>query len=294
MNWDDLKIFLTLARCERLSEAGRQLKIDHSTVARRIKSLEQSLSTQLFERQPSGYFITSSGRELLEHAENIEANVIAAENAVVDKRMQLSGPVRVAAPEGIAAFAIAKAAQQLCDKNPSLKIQLVTNAQRYSLSKREADFLVTVSRPKAGRIKIQKIVDVPLHIYGTRDYLENKPPVNSLEDLKKLSYISYVPELLPEKELDYLSDLSVALDPQLTATSVHVQAAAILNNAGIGIMHDFMAAPHASLVKLLPDEISLTRTLWGVVHEDHQHVERTKVTSEAIVEGIRKLVLQGS
>lgn len=291
MSWDDLKIFLTLARCERLSEAGRQLKIDHSTVARRIKSLEQSLSTQLFERQPSGYFITSSGRELLEHAEKIEANVIAAENAVVDKLTQLSGPVRVAAPEGIAAFAIAKAAQQLCDNNPSLKIELVTNAQRYSLSKREADFLVTVSRPKAGRIKIQKIVDVPLHIYGSKDYLKDKPPINVLEDLKAHRYISYVPELLPEKELDYVSDLNIDLEPKFTATSVHVQAAAILNNAGIGIMHDFMAAPHDNLVKILPDDISLTRSLWGVVHEDHQHVERTKVTSEAIVEGIRNLVL---
>lgn len=291
MNWDDLKIFLTLARCERLSEAGRQLKIDHSTVARRIKILEQALSTQLFERQPSGYFMTQAGRDLVEFAEKIEANVIAAENAVVDKGTQLSGPVRVAAPEGIAAFAIVKAAQQLCDVNPSLQIQLVTNAQRYSLSKREADFLVTVSRPKAGRLKIQKIVDVPLHIYGSKKYLENCPAIKTVNDLKKLRYISYVPELLPEKELDYLSDINVDVEPQFTATSVHVQAAAILNNAGIGIMHDFMAAPHSDLVKLLPEKISIIRTLWGVVHEDHQHVERTRVAAEAIVESIRKLVL---
>lgn len=287
MNWDDLRTFLTLSRCGKLTEAGRRLKVDHSTVSRRVKMLEKSMATKLFERQPNGYVLTPAGVDLVEYAVQMEAIAISAESKVVHKSEQLSGPVRVAAPEGIAAFAVASAAQELCENHPKLQIQLLTNAQRYSLSKREADFMISVSRPKTGRLKIQKVSDVKLHLYGSKSYLDNHPPIREMKDLKLLRGISYVPDLLPDKELDYRSFFGQNFEPSLTATGVHVQSAAILNGAGVGIMHDFMAKSHPNLVKILPKKISITRTLWGVVHQDYEHVERIQIVSKTIVEHIR-------
>lgn len=290
MNWDDLKVFLTLSRCGTLIEAGRRLKIDHSTVSRRIKALEKSMATKLFERRPNGYVLTPAGTDLVEFAIKMEAVAISAESKVVHRNEQLSGPVRIAAPEGIAAFAVANAAQDICERHPKLQIQLLTNAQRYSLSKREADFLISVSRPKTGRLKVQKISDVKLHLYGSRSYLEDHLPIRKIDELRSLKGISYVSDLLPDKELDYRPFFGKNFQPGLTATGVHVQLAAILNGAGIGILHDFMAKPHDDLVKILPKEISITRTLWGIVHQDYENVERIQVVSKTIVDHIRKVL----
>lgn len=290
MNWDDLRIFLALARCGKLSETGRRLNIDHSTVARRIRSLEKAFSTTLFERKPNGYDLTASGTDLVRFAESMESIAINATSSVSDKSEQLSGPVRIASPEGIGAFAVARAAQKICEEHPNLKIELLTNAQRYSLAKRETDILISVSKPSSGRLKIQKISDVDLYLYSTRAYLKTLPPIKEIADLRHARGVSYVADLIPDEELNYTSVFESNLENQLTATSVHVQSSAILNGAGVGIMHDFMAAPHPELVKILPSKISLKRSLWAVVHEDYSELERIRVVSRAIVHQVRKLV----
>ena len=53
-HWDDLKIFLAVARTDSLSGAGRHLKIDPATVGRRIARLEEALGSPLFVKSPQG------------------------------------------------------------------------------------------------------------------------------------------------------------------------------------------------------------------------------------------------
>ena len=287
MNWDDLKIFLTLARTCRLSEAGKRLKIDHSTVSRRVKALEHSTSTVLFDRQPTGYTLTAAGQELLEYATKMEAIVLQAENNVGQQSERITGPVRVAAPDSIATFAIAGAAQKLCETFPYLQVEILANSQRYSLSKREADFMISVSRPKTGRLKIQKITDVALHLYASEDFVARSPKFNTIYDLKKVRGIAYVQDLIPSEEFDYVPMLRPDFCAHLTSTSVHLQAEAISNGAGVGVMHDFMAKNYPNLVRILPEEFTLTKTLWGVVHEDYADITRIKTVSRTIIEHIQ-------
>lgn len=292
MNWDDLRIFLALARCETLSEAGRRLKVDHATVARRIKALEKALQTQLFNRGPMGYALTASGAELLKYATDMEAISIAAESTTANNSEKLTGTVRIAASEGIAAYGMIDPIQRLCQDNPRLKIELLTNAQRYSLAKREADFVISMSRPERGRLKIQKIADVTMHFYATKDYLKDRAPIKSADDLLKHRGIAFVPDQIPEKELDYRTEVDADLEAHITATGVHVQQAAIVGGAGIGIMHDFMADAHPHLVKLIPHKVSFKRTFWGMTHMDQENVRRVQVVSRTIVDHLRKVLMR--
>ncbi len=159
--------------------------------------------------------------------------------------------------KGLAAYIVVEAAQQLCERYPKLEVQLIALPRRFSLSKREADFVVAVSRPDTGRLKIQKIADYKLHLYATRAYLDQHPPVRDIAALQSLRGIGYVPELIFDKQLDYIPLVDPAFRPQLTSTSVHVQLQAVLNGAGVGIVHDFMAtalsraAPGAAAAGLL-------------------------------------------
>ncbi|GAB4347883.1 MAG: LysR family transcriptional regulator [Oricola sp.] len=269
--------------------AGRQLGVDHATVSRRIKALEDALKTKLFDRSPGGYALTRDGETLVAMAERMESGAVLAEGAFSGSgRESLSGPVRIGVPEGVAAYIVVEAAQALCERYPKLEIQMIALPQRFSLAKREADFAIAVSRPQSGRVKIQKIADYDLHLYGSRKYLEKHSPITQLSDLRRVRGIGYVPDMIFDKELDYIPLIDPDFRPHLTSTSVHVQLEAVLNGAGVAIVHDFMAERHPDLVRVLPRDISFTRTFWSIVHEDYAEVERIKVCVSEIVDHMRR------
>ena len=287
MNWDDYRFFLAVARTGQLSLAGRQLGVDHATVSRRIRALENTLRAQLFDRSPRGYALTGEGQDLVAIAEEMEISAIRAPGLIGGQRDAISGKVRIGVPEGVGAYIVAGAAQELCEAYPKLEIDLVALPRTFSLSKREADIVIAVSRPKSGRLRVKKISDYTLHLYGSRDYLAQHKPVRTIEDLRALRGIAYVPDLIFDKELDYVPLISPTFRPSLTSTSVHVQLEATLNGAGVCILHDFMAERHDGLVRVLPEEISFTRAFWCVVYEDYAMLERIRTCSSVIVEHMR-------
>ena len=283
LNWNDYRFFLALARTGRLSVAGRQLGVDHATVARRIKSLEEALNTILFDRAPTGYSLTRIGKDLIPIAERIESEALLAEDSFGGQQKNLTGAVRIGVPEGIATYVVVKAAQELCENYPKLEIQLVALPQKFSLSKREADFVIAVSQPKSGRLRVQKIANYKLHLVGAKQYLEKHQQIKQIADLIKLRGIGYVADMIFDEELNYIPLVDPSFNPRLTSTSVHVQLQAILNGAGVGILPDFMTHSHDNLQKVLPEEISFKRSFWFIVHEDYAQLERIRVCSAILI-----------
>jgi len=290
MNWDDYRYFLAVARAGQLSMAGRMLGVDHTTVARRIKSLEESLNTKLFDHSPRGYALTRAGQRLVPIAEDIEKNSALARDRVPGRQEELTGRIRIGVPEGVGAFVVSKAALELCEKYPKLRVELVALPQQFSLSKREVDFAITVSTPGTGRLRVQKICDYTLHLYGTHEYLDGFPPVKRIEDLRRLRGIAYIRDLIFDKELDFVPLVDPTLEPHLTSTSVHVQLHAVLNNGGVCILHDFMAERYENLVRLLENEISFTKSFWLIVHEDYADIEHVRTCASLVVKRMRALL----
>ncbi len=288
MNWDDYRFFLAVARSGKLSAAGQQLGVDHATVGRRVKALEQNLKIHLFDRSPQGYSLTDEGQKLVTIAESMESSAVAAQSEFSGHSDNISGVVRVGCPEGMATSVVADIAAELCERHPRLELQIVALPRTFSLSKREADIAIAVSAPTSGRLKYRKISDYTLHMYATKDYLDSKPPVREISDLKKLRGIGYVSDLIYDKELDYIPLISSDAKPFLTSTSVHVQLKVTLANGGVCVLHDFIAKQYPQLVRVLPEEVAFTRTFWYIVHEDYAKLQRIKVVSDAIIEQIRK------
>lgn len=287
MNWDDYRFFLAVARGGQLSSVGRAMNVDHATVSRRIKALELELQSKLFDSSPQGYSLTAEGTELLPIAEQMEQATLQAEAALANYDKKLSGTVRIGVPDGVAAYVLSDVAKTICENYPKLKIQLIAMPQQFSLSKREVDFAITVSPPRSGRTKLRKITDYTLHLYGTKSYLEKAPKITNKADLSKHRGVGYVPELLHDKELDYMPLFGSEFELQLTSTSVHVQLHAILKGAGIGIVHDFMAHNHTELIPVLKNEVSIQRSFWLTVHEDYAQIDRIRICMDAIVDHMR-------
>ena len=99
LDWDDLRLFLAVARSGSFLASGRKLALNHTTLARRIAGLEAALGTRLFDRSPRGVQLTRAGAELLEHADRVEAEILAAGRGLAGQEQQVSGTVRLATPE---------------------------------------------------------------------------------------------------------------------------------------------------------------------------------------------------
>lgn len=291
-HWDDMRIFLAVARTESLSGAGRQLKVDPATVGRRIARLEETLGTPLFAKSPQGYAPTDAGQRLLAHAERAEQAMEGAVEELAGSSGQLSGQIRIGAPDGCANFILPQVCAGISEQNPDLDIQIIALPRVFNLSKREADMAIGVSQPTAGRLSVQKITDYSLSLYAARPYLRSHPPVESLDDLKNHKIVGYIPDMIFDKELDYLSELDVER-VHLASNSASVQMGWIRQGYGIGIAHDFAVGPGARrIVRLLPDEFQLTRSFYLIRHLDGRRLERMNRFSEALVAGIREEVLR--
>lgn len=286
MDWDDLRVFLAVARAESLSGAGRGLKCDAATVGRRIARLEDGLGAQFFLKSPQGYELTEAGRRLLPHAEAAELAMTGAEEELSGAAGSLGGQLRIGAPDGCANYLLPQVCAAICDANPGLEIQILAQPRVVNLSKREADFAITVSRPSGGRLTVQKLADYQLHLAADRDYLAQHPPITGRADLRGHRMVGYIPDMIFDKELDYLAETG-AQTVGLASNSVAVQMQMVRAGAGLGIVHDFAIPFCPGVTRVLPGQIGLRRTFWLVRHADDRRSERLTRLAEALVQGVR-------
>ncbi len=286
-DWDDLRVFLAVARTESLSGAGRVLRLDPATIGRRTARLEEAMAARLFARSPQGYALTEEGQRLLAHAIRAEQAVAAANEEVRGDPGRLSGQIRIGAPDGVANFLLPQVTARICDDNPGLEVQIIALPRVFNLSKREADMAITVSRPAAGRLSAQRLADYHLHLAASRDYLARHPPIHTLADLKGHRMIGYIPDLIFDKELDYLAETGVEI-VTLASNSVSVQFNWLRAGAGVAIVHAFSLPAAPDLVRVLPEALSLTRSFHLIRHDDDRRVERLNRFAELLAQGVRR------
>ena len=286
MDWDDLRIFLAVARSESLSGAGRRLQIDPATVGRRIARLEEAMAARLFLKTPQGYSLTETGTRLLAHAERMETTVSEAGEALSGPE-GMTGQIRLGAPDGCANYLLPQVVTRICDANPGLEVQIVALPRVFNLSKREADMAIGVSRPNAGRLTVQKLTDYRLHLAASRAYLAGHPPILGPADLQTHRMIGYIPDMIFDKELDYLAEIGAAA-PSLASNSVSVQLNFLRHGAGIGVVHDFALPAAPELLRVLPETISLTRSFWLIRHADDGRVLRLNRFAAQLLAEVRK------
>ncbi len=286
LDWDDLRIFLAVARGESLSTAGRVLKRDPATVGRRIQKLEQSLGAQLFAKSPQGYALTDAGGRLMSHAERAEQAVAEGSHDLAGQGAGLSGQVRIGATDGCASFILPQVCANIAAAHPGLELQIVALPRVINLSKREADLAITVSPPPTGRVTAQKITDYHLHLAASRDYLAQADKITRKQDLGKHRMVGYIQDMIFYPELDFLPDLGVET-VALASNLVSVQLGFLRYSGGIGMTHDFILPFAPELVKVLADQISVTRSFYLIRHQDDARAERLSRVAELLMRGVR-------
>ena len=268
-NWDDLRLFLAVARAESLSGAGKALRLDPATVGRRMSRLEKDLEVALFVKSPQGYALTSAGAQLMERAGAVEQVLRGA-----------------GAPDGCAKYLLPQVCAAIGAENPALDIQIVALPRVFNLSRREADMAIGVSAPTAGRLVVRQVTEYQLHLAAADSYLAAHGPIGDLEALRAHRMIGYIPDMIFDRELDYLADLGAARVP-LASNSVSVQVNMIRQGGGVGVVHDFSLPFAPGVRRVLTDEVSLTRAFYLIRHADDARNARLARFADLLNAGLK-------
>ena len=284
MDWSDLQVCLAIASAGQMGRAGAALGMDATTTSRRLRRLEAALGETLFEQTREGQVLTDAGERLLAKVEAMaQAATAIGEGGPASSSGLLSGTLRISASEGFGSWFLAAHVPDFVRAHPALTLDLVANSGFLSLSKREADIAVMLSRPKAGPVIARKLSDYSLRLYASRPYLElTGQPQAPADLLKGHSLVGYIPDLLYAPELRYLDELQPGLAPTLRSSSINAQHHLIAAGAGVGVLPCFMGDADPALVPVLPER-RITRSFWLVTHKDTHQLARIRAGRDWIL-----------
>ncbi|MDB5511970.1 MAG: LysR family transcriptional regulator [Enterovirga sp.] len=287
LEWGDLRFFLAVARAGTVSGAAKVLKVDHATVVRRVARLERDARIGLFVKRRSGYELTDAGQRLMKTGEIIEAAILAGQDDLTGTAYDLSGPVRIGAPDGFGSLYLPSRLADLAKTYPNLQIELVATARLFSLSRRDADMAITVALPETGRVLTRKLTTYRLGLHASRAYLDGNAPIRCRDDLLSHRFIGYIDELVFTPELDYLHHVHPGISAHFRSGNLVAQMSAAIQGIGIAVLPYFMTANVASLAPVLPGEVSMERDFWLLTHPDMARLARYRTVADFIADGVR-------
>ena len=280
MDWDDLRTFLAIARHGTLSAAARALGVTQPTMGRRLAAMEVRTGARLLQRLPGRYALTPLGESVLGHAERIEAEALSAERTITGRDSALEGEVRLTTVDTLAARIVAPAIADLQSRHPGIVVELVPNTRSLSLSKREADIALRMTRFEGHEVAARRVGAVAMGLYASPDWQERIEKgdarlVTVLDDQAHLPEAKWLCEAFPEAVIGFRSN------------SREVQLWATLSGAGIGVLARYRADAEPGLVRLRTGLPDLVRDIWLGVHVDMRYMPRVRAVMDAVSEALR-------
>jgi len=172
MNWDDLRLFLAVARTGSISGGARQLGVQHSTVSRRLRSLEEKLGARLIDRKKSGYDLTMAGEKIKQSAIRIEREMLSVDEVLLGKDAELVGPLRVTTINNMASSILMPMFAEFSNAHPQVDLHILVSNMDASLSQREADVAIRLTNSPTDTLIGKRMVTAASTIYGSRKYLD--------------------------------------------------------------------------------------------------------------------------
>jgi DNA-binding transcriptional LysR family regulator len=254
---DDLLILLEVARSGTLIGAAASTGMDHTTISRRINALEVAVGAPVMVRSARGSELTDLGRSLLAASETVERAIGQVRTLAQPGGVsELSGLVRIAAPDAFAAEFVGPAMARMVRTHPKVTLEL-TSATRPVVQGHGADIEIGVgsSVPRWETVLLSPYV---LGLYASSDYLADNGTPTTIEELSGHRLVYYVESLLRVSDLDVFDELFRGHPVQVSSTSVHAQLTATVAGAGIGLLPAFLADAQLTLRRLLRSEVDVS------------------------------------
>ncbi|NLU82289.1 LysR family transcriptional regulator [Rhodococcus sp. HNM0569] len=280
VNPQDLVVLLAVGRTGRFTAAGDDLGLNHTTVARRIESLEHALGGRVVTRGAAGWELTELGRRAFASAEQVEDAMLGL-STDADGTAGLEGAVRVSATDGFSAYLLAPAAVDVRSRHPRIGVEIVTATRLASHTRSGVDIEIVVGEPHVHRAEAIRLADYTLGLYASRSYLCRHAAPTSHAELSGHPLIYFVDSMLQVDDLDLARTLVPQMQEAVTSTNVFVHVEATRAHAGIGLLPCFMADRHDDLVRVLP-RVRARLSYWLVARTESFRRPEVAVVVDAI------------
>lgn len=285
-DWEQVRLFLAVMRERSLAGASARLRVDVSTVSRRLDRLEHELGAPLFDRTREGTAPTVLAEQMLPHAEEMELAAVRFAAAGARTETEVEGTVRLTVPPGIADTFIAPAIVQLRERHPKLVIELDASVGYADLTRREADLAIRGVRPTSGDLVTVKILTARAAPLTSPGYARELGKLKRLEDAR---WIVWDQDLAHLPDAVWLRRHAPGMVPVLRTSHFGSQLAAA--RAGVGIViaaHPFertglVPVAHARSLDAAWSELP-SGTLWLVGHRALRHVPRVAAVWSFVLE----------
>ena len=285
LDWDDLRYFLAIARNGTLSAAARALHVQQSTMGRRLDALQSRAGATLLQKTPSGYALTPAGESVLAHAERMEAEALAAERAITGRDVRLAGLIRLTTVETLLVEVLTPILAAFGERYPDITLDVVVDARVLSLSRREADVALRLSRPEGNELVARRVGTVGSTLYASAEYLDRygRPDTQAGSPGHR--------SILPEEDqvhlpvFDWHAQVTREATVALRTNSFHGRGAAAEAGMGLATLPHFLARRYGLVRAGAPD--APPRDLWIAVHEDTRHTPRIRALTDALAKGLQ-------
>ena len=278
MNWDDLRLFLAVARSGSISGAAKSLEVQHSTVSRRMRQFEKQLGVRLIERKQGGCVLTRAGEKVRQGALRMEAEIIGVDDALLGRDDHLVGTLRVTAINNMASTVLMPMFATFSEKRPDIELHIVVSNKYASLPQREADIAIRLTNAPTETLIGKRMLTVVSAIYGSRQYLqkqrEKRAPVKWIGVNCCAFHSTWTKHANTDSSYDFYSD-----DTLLTLSAIRA-------GLGISFLPCFMGDEDPQLERYAEPDPAHNLGLWILLHPDLKHTARVLAFRDHMVESI--------
>jgi DNA-binding transcriptional LysR family regulator len=276
MEWDDLRYFLAVAHAGSLADAARQLKTSPATVGRRVAAIEARLGARLFDRRQTGYTLTETGAAILDKAEEVEEAVLSVERAALGRDLNVSGRVRLATSDELAANVITPHFSEFRRCYPRILLEIVARHDLANLSRREADIALRTARPEHRNLAVRRVGWWKCALYAAKSYAAAHDLKPGARDFSSLDIITWTEELAHLRGGPWFAEHAPDATVALQANSRRIQYGACKAGIGLAILPCLSADDDPELIRLLPPEQVFVAELYLVTHRDLVRTARVR------------------
>lgn len=271
VEWDDLRIFLAIAREGTLVAAARKLGQTQPTMGRRLRALEEAVGHTLFQRSSEGFHLTEEGSAIFAHAERMEEEVLAATRALAGHEAGLEGLLRVASSEWFGRYLLAPILAEFGRVHPRVVVELLTEPRLRDLGRREADLSFRIKPFDEPELVSRRVLHVPYALYGVQG---TASPVRGSGVGHRLITMDTAFAAMPDAE--WLARVLPKATIAFRSNNREVQAELCARGAGLAVLPRPLGDRTPSIVALDVGEEPPGRDTFAGYHRDLRHQKRLR------------------
>jgi DNA-binding transcriptional LysR family regulator len=279
VDWDNLQVFLNIARTGRVSAAARRLGVEHTTVSRRLEALERELGVPLFYRTTTGYLLTSHGKNVVTNAEAMERAAVSVAARAREGSGVIAGRVRLALAPEFASHWLSPQLKTFRQMHPQIELQVLVGTRERDLTRGEAELSIQSPRPRQKGLVAVRIAHTTAALYVSKTLVGGRRLwVDSVDTLNGLPLLVYTAPYQMLQHGRWFQPLLASATIALESNSTHALLAAALADAGVTVLPRFIARDYPELI-VVSDSVA-DHDVWLITHPEFRRDPKVRATAD--------------